>query len=142
MSAVLLVDDDDAFSLLVAHAIRRSGLQIELHSVFDGDEAVQYLGQEGKYADSTAYPFPSLVLLDLKMPRMNGFEVLEWKRTQPQLDSLPVAIWSSSGLAADKERALGLGAVAFFEKPLRTEGFIELLNNLSVYYQLVPSAAA
>lgn len=142
MSAVLLVDDDDAFSLLVQHAIQQSGLQIELHSVFDGDEAVQYLMRQGKFFDSAAYPFPSLILLDLKMPRMNGFEVLEWKRTQPQLNSLPVAIWSSSSLAADKQRALELGAIAFFEKPLETQGFVVLLNNLKGLYQFATSAAA
>lgn len=92
----------------------------------------------GEYADSEKYPFPSLVLLDLKMPRMNGFEVLEWKRNQPELDALPVVIWSSSDLAADRERAHRLGATSYFVKPMEAEGFIEIIEHLKWFYEHRP----
>lgn len=133
VSALLLVDDDDALPLLLQHAIRRSGLPIELRSVGDGEEAILYLDRKGDYEDEVKYPLPSLILLDLKMPRMNGFEVLEWKRLQPQLEKVPVVIWSSSCLDADKARALQLGALSYFVKPMETNGFVALLKSLEAY---------
>ena len=133
MTALLLIDDDDALPLLLWHAIKRSGLAIELHSVGDGEEAVLYLDRKGEYEDSVKYPVPSLILLDLKMPRMNGFEVLEWKRLQPQLEKVPVVAWSSSCLEADRVRALQLGASSYFVKPMETKGFVELVRALNAY---------
>ncbi|HLX69881.1 MAG TPA: response regulator [Verrucomicrobiae bacterium] len=124
MITVLLVDDDDSLPLLLQHAIKRCGLPIKLHSVGDGEEAVEYLVHDG------ATEFPSLVLLDLKMPRMNGFEVLKWKQTQPHLEGLPVVVWSSSAMEEDKGRALHLGATSYFVKPMETSGFMELLKAL------------
>jgi CheY-like chemotaxis protein len=132
-STVLLADDDDALSMLLERAIHRSGDVISLKWVGDGDEAIQYLSRTGQYADSGEYPFPSLVLLDLKMPKVTGFEVLQWKRTQPHLESLPVVIWSSSGLAEDKKRAERLGALSYFVKPMETEGFLELIEYLKCH---------
>src|SRR5689334_5924860 len=69
MSTLLLVDDDDSLPLLLHLAIRRSGIHFDLHFVCDGEEAVQYLTGKGEYGDQARHPFPSLVLLDLKMPR-------------------------------------------------------------------------
>lgn len=132
MSTVLLVDDDESLPVLLHLAIRRSGLPIQLSCVGDGKEAVAYLTQNAG-TDDIKHPLPSLILLDLKMPRMNGFEVLEWKRTQPQLERIPVIIWSSSSLERDKERAFQLGAVSYFLKPMETEGFMELLKALESY---------
>ncbi|HLX70862.1 MAG TPA: response regulator [Verrucomicrobiae bacterium] len=132
MSTILLVDDDDSLSLLLHLAIRRSGRLIQLSYVGDGQEAVAYLTPNAGTGDIN-HPLPSLILLDLKMPRMNGFEVLEWKRTQPRLEKIPVIIWSSSSLAQDKERALQLGATSYFVKPMETEGFVELLKALETY---------
>jgi CheY-like chemotaxis protein len=141
MRALLLVDDDDALPLLLQHAIKQSGLEIDLHSVGDGEEAVLYLDRKGEYEDEGKHPFPSLILLDLKMPRMNGFELLEWKRLQPQLEKVPVVAWSSSCLDADKARALQLGASSYFVKPMDTREFRTLLKSLDAYCQtsVVPS---
>lgn len=141
MNVILLVDDDDALPLLLQHAIKRSGLGMELRAVGDGEEAVLYLERKGKYEDAVKYPIPSLILLDLKMPRMTGFEVLEWKRLQPQLEKVPVVIWSSSCLEADQHRGLQLGASAYYVKPMETSGFVELLKALEAYgrVSVVPS---
>jgi CheY-like chemotaxis protein len=139
---VLLADDDDAVPILLEYAIRRSGHDIYLRRVADGDEAIQYLSRKGEFADCAKYPFPSLLLLDLKMPKVTGFEVLEWKREQPNLESLPVVIWSSSNLAQDRERAERLGAVSYFEKPMETGGFLELLECLLRYQQSVGKTPA
>ena len=131
---VLLADDDEALAMLLERAIHRNGDGISLKCVADGDEAIEYLSRKGQYSDDDKYPFPSLLLLDLKMPKVTGFEVLEWKRTQQHLRSLPVVIWSSSGLDADKERAERLGAVSYFVKPMETGGFAELVEYLKCYH--------
>ena len=131
MNVVLLVDDDDSLPLLLEYAIKRCGVPIELYSVRDGEDAVHYL------AGDHASELPSLVLLDLKMPRMNGFEVLEWKQTQPQLDGLRVVVWSSSTLEADRKLALYLGALSYFVKPMETSGFVDLLKALEGYLDSV-----
>jgi CheY-like chemotaxis protein len=130
MSIVLLVDDDDSLPLLLEHAIKRCGVPIDLHSVRDGEDAVHYLARDH------ASELPSLILLDLKMPRMNGFEVLRWKQTQPQLDGLPVVVWSSSDLDADRKLALHLGASSYFVKPMGTAGFVDLLKALEGYLHI------
>ena len=135
MSTILLVDDDDSLPLLLHLAIKRNGLPIQLSCVGDGEEAVSYLTRTAGTED-IKHPLPSLILLDLKMPRMTGFEVLEWKRTQPQLERIPVIIWSSSSLEQDKERALQLGATSYFVKPMEPEGFVELLKALEAYSHL------
>jgi CheY-like chemotaxis protein len=139
---VLLADDDDALSILLENAIHQSGRDISVKWVTDGDEAIRYLARLEQYADDEKFPIPSLMLLDLKMPRVTGFEVLEWKLVQAHLQWLPVIIWSSSDLAADKERAERLGAAAYFVKPMESGGFLKLVEYLARYEQPahVPSA--
>ena len=127
MSIVLLVDDDDLLPLLLERAIKRRGVPIELHSVGDGEGACHYLVRDH------VSELPSLVLLDLKMPRMNGFEVLRWKQRQPQLGGLRVVVWSSSNLESDRKLALHLGASSYFVKPMDSSGFVDLLKALEGY---------
>src|SRR5687767_2675434 len=103
---VLVVDDDDCYPLLLPRVIQAEHLEISLHYAADGEKAIQYLSGEGEYENRSRFPFPSIVLLDLKMPRIDGFEVLEWKQKQPELRSLPVVVWSSSTLLEDREKAL------------------------------------
>jgi CheY-like chemotaxis protein len=127
---VLLVDDDDAFTLLLPRAAEKAGASVNLRFADCGQEAVNYLLGKGRYQDRSLFPFPSVLLLDLKMPGMNGFEVLEWKNAQSDLKSLPVVIWSSSELPEDKRKALQLGALSYVVKPMGTEGFNELFQEL------------
>lgn len=135
-TTVLLVDDDEAVSVLLEHAIKRGGHDISLKWVSDGEAAIQYLSRQGEYADPHRFPFPSLILLDLKMPKVTGFEVLEWKQMQAELEGLPVVIWSSSDLTEDRERANKLGATSYFLKPMDADGFRELVEHLERYHVL------
>jgi CheY-like chemotaxis protein len=127
---ILLVDDDADFTLLVKNAFAKSWPAAGLHCVCDGQEAIQYLLGHGRYSNREKFPTPSLMLLDLKMPRVSGFEVLEWKRECPELNSLPVIVWSSSGLPEDVRHACSLGAVAYVTKPMALQDYLELVEHL------------
>jgi CheY-like chemotaxis protein len=128
LPVILFVDDDDIMPLVLQRAIKVGKIGVRLESVSSGDQAVDYLLREGKYEDALLHPFPSVVLLDLNMPGMNGFDVLEWKRDQPQLSSLPVVVWSSSFLPEDKHRAMAFGASDYIVKPMNLEELTDVLR--------------
>jgi CheY-like chemotaxis protein len=125
-ATVLLVDDDDALTPLLKWALEKISSGARLEQVSSGEEAVRYLCREGDFGDAQRFPFPSVVLLDLRMPHRDGFWVLNWKRNQPELKSLPVAVWSVSNNPEDKEKAIALGAVNYFEKPMDVEEFSKI----------------
>ena len=127
---LLLVDDDESFPLVVPGLFSKAHPSLEFQILQDGDEAIDYLSGAGEYADRVRFPFPSTVLLDIKMRRVTGFEVLEWKKTQPNLKDLPVVIWSSSDLPEDKDKAMSLGAVAYLPKPWLLEDLAEVIGKL------------
>ncbi len=114
---MLLVDDSPDDVLLILLALARAGIAHSLIVVPDGEKAIQYLKGETPYADREAFPLPQLVLLDLAMPRLGGFEVLDWVRHQPQLTHLPVIVLTGSSLLADAKRAYQMGASSFLTKP-------------------------
>jgi CheY-like chemotaxis protein len=114
---ILWAEDDDNDALLFERAIESADPSCSMLRVKDGEEAVRYLQGDGKYADRTKHPLPRLLLLDIKMPRRTGFEVLEWKRSQPALNAIPAVVLSSSFADSDRARAKALGACGFFSKP-------------------------
>lgn len=108
---VLIADDDEADVYFLTDAFKAACPEAAVRSVSDGQAAVDYLAGTGKYADRKAFPFPTHVFLDLKMPLLSGIEVLEWLRRQSgELGRLPVTVLSGSDLAADVEQARALGA--------------------------------
>jgi CheY-like chemotaxis protein len=125
---VLHVEDDDNDALLLNFAVRRSKLNVSLQRVSDGERAIRYLTGEGEFGDRTRYGFPSLVLLDLKMPGTDGFAVLEWMRSQPGLVNLPVVVLSSSDWAEDLTRARQMGAKDYLIKSDRFEDVIRTIR--------------
>ena len=100
----------------------------------DGAEALAYLSGEGKYANRAEYPLPALVLLDLRLPKMDGFEVLVWIRQQPRIASLRVVVLSGSNAMTDVNRAYRLGANSFLIKPVDFDRFVEVSQALSGYW--------
>ena len=136
-STILLVDDDDGFLALVQRAIRQSQLDASLQYVCDGEEAISYLSHQGRFKDQTAFPRPWLVLLDLHMPRVDGFEVLQWKLNHPELNKMPFVILSSSGLEKDKKRASELGARDYLMKPMELPRLLEMVENLDRFWTSV-----
>src|SRR5262245_16271660 len=114
---ILLVEDEETDVLILRMALKRSGLTHPLVVVHDGQAAVDYLSGNPPYADRLQHPLPALVLLDLKMPRMTGFEVLSWLSTRADLKHVLVVVLSSSCHNADIERARQLGASDYHIKP-------------------------
>lgn len=117
---ILHVEDDPNDAFLVQHAFQRARLSIQVRLVSDGQQALDYLAGTGQYADRVTYPIPQLVLLDLKMPKLSGFDVLSWVRGQEQFGRLPVLILSSSDHLDDRLHAQALGAT---EYEVKSPGF-------------------
>ena len=114
---LLIAEDDENDVFFLQHAFKEADVQNPLHIVHDGKEAIDYLAGAGKFSDRSKYPLPYLLILDLKMPRMTGLDVLQWLQEQPELQCLPVIVLSSSAHRLDIERAYQLGANAFVVKP-------------------------
>ena len=133
-SVILLVDDREDDAYLVRRAFEKAGVTNVLQWVPSGNEAVQYLTGTGRYSDRMEYPLPELILLDLKMPGMDGFEVLEWLRRQQGVHTIPVLVLTSSHLIKDVNRAYSLGANSFLVKPLDFENYAELGRVIKEYW--------
>jgi len=117
-AVILLAEDEEDYVLLIERAFERANIPNPLYTVWNGEEVIYYLKGEGKYANRDEYPLPDLLLLDLKMPRVNGFEVLTWLRQQPGLSGLRVLVLTSSDEIRDVNLAYQLGANSFLVKPL------------------------
>lgn len=131
---VLIAEDQPMDIFLLQRAFAQAPMPITLYFVTDGQEAIDYLSGEKEYGDRELHPLPDLLLLDIKMPRLDGFQVLRWLRNQPGLKRLPVTMFSSSGLASDVNRAYELGANSFLVKPQDADGMSELVIRLENYW--------
>jgi|SRR6185436_5643916 len=114
---ILLVEDEENDVFFLKHAFQEVGILNPLQVAEDGKEAMDYLSGKGEYADRERFPFPCLMLLDMKLPRVMGLEVLKWVREQPELRTLIVIVLTSSRLEPDIEQAYQLGANAYLVKP-------------------------
>ena len=131
---ILHVDDDSNDIVLFQHACKKAGVNCHLMSVADGDEAIAYLRGQDKFADREQFPVPDLMLLDLKMPRLNGFEVLSWVRRDEKCRSLPVVVLSSSSHDADIKKAYSLGANSYLVKPVAFDSLVEIVKTIGQYW--------
>jgi CheY-like chemotaxis protein len=129
-SSILLVEDDENDVFLMERAMSKANLGGPIHVAVNGQEAIDYLSGKGKFSDRTIYPLPHCIFLDLKLPFIHGFEVLEWIRTQPSLQEINVLILTSSGEDRDRERANQLGAKAYLVKPPTAQSLLEVIQYL------------
>jgi len=124
---ILHVEDDDNDALLFAKACERAGLPVQTFRVESADLARSYLLAEGLFADRVKYPLPQVIVLDLKMPRMNGFEFLKWLRQIPDFAGLPALVFTASVSNDDRTRALAEGASSYFVKPASFEALVKMV---------------
>ena len=140
---ILLVDDEDNDAILIKRALTKAGAPVLFRRVKDGEQAVQYLQAEGEFDDRESHPFPSLVILDLKMPRRNGFEVLKWMRKNGATRLLPVVVFTSSKEKTDIYDAYELGANSYMVKPNSFDHLVKTLQIIHTYWlELSPSPLA
>jgi CheY-like chemotaxis protein len=132
-NTILYAEDDQNYATLLNSVLRQTGFTHQLRLVQDGAEAIAYLKGEGQYADREKFPFPCLVLADLKMPRINGFDLLRWVR-QSSTPFLPVVVLTSSDERKEIHRAYTLGANSFLVKPPHVSDLKELLKTLDEYW--------
>lgn len=131
---ILLAEDDSDQVLLINRALRKANLTQSLQFVSDGEAAIAYLCGEGNYSDRQRYPLPILFLLDLKMPRKSGFEVLEWLKQQPELKRLPVVVLTTSKETTDIHKAYDLGVNSYLVKPVSFSDLTVMVKLLDAYW--------
>ena len=132
---VLLVEDDPSDVRLIQRAFGKLEINVPLIRLTNGDEAVSYLSGDSPFENRAAYPMPSVVLLDIKLPRRSGFELLEWLRRQDSgLKRLPVVVLTSSRHSADINRAYDLGANSYLTKPETAAELQALASQFQSYW--------
>jgi CheY-like chemotaxis protein len=127
-TTILLVEDSDDHVLLLRHALQKSGILNPVQVVSSGEDAIAYLAGTGRYSDWKEFPLPSVVLLDLKLPGLDGFGVLRWIRQHPGLKGLRVAMLTSSDLSQEINMAYEVGVNVFLTKPVDLDKLIEMMK--------------
>lgn len=134
---ILLVEDNRMDVELTLDAFREAKLRNTVHVASRGEEALDYLFGRKEYADRQRYPLPSLILLDLKMPGMDGFEVLRQIKAAPILKRLPVIILTSSKEEGDRALSYDTGANSYLVKPVLFDGFLDVVRQIEGYWLLL-----
>ncbi len=131
---ILLVEDDSNDIMLIKRAFRKAQVNANLETITDGDQAVAYLSCQEPYNNRNRYPLPALILLDLKLPRRSGLEVLAWLRQQPEIKRTLVIVLSSSKESPDIDKAYDLGINSYLVKPVTFEDLVELTDQVHKYW--------
>jgi len=130
--AILLVEDRSDDVLLLQRVLKQASLGRPFNIVSSGEEAIAYLDGQGEYADRRAFPSPTLIFLDLKLPGISGFEVLTWIRQQPRLDRLQIIVLTGSRHTIDVYRAYELGANSYLAKPVDLPRLTDVIHSLNL----------
>ncbi len=141
-AVILLADDNKADQAFIQRVFNHTEIKNDLFFVNDGVEAMEYLRWEGKYSDSKDYPKPDMVFLDIKMPRMNGKEVLKELKTDPILKTLPVIMLSTSDHENDIIESYNFGANAYITKPVGLDMFIDTVQSIKRFWLQTASLPA
>ena len=133
---ILLVDDSESDIELLRQAFARAGMQRPLQVVQDGVDAMSYLLGRGEFADRDVHPMPSVLIIDVNMPRLNGLELLTWLRTQPEFSHLMVIVLTGDSRMEAINHAYHLGANSYLIKPTRHEQLLDLIQCFFRYWMV------
>jgi CheY-like chemotaxis protein len=131
---LLIVEDNADDIFFIERIFKQIGARCELKFAHDGMEAIDYLSGKGPFKDRAKHPMPTIILMDLKMPRKNGFVVLEWMHQQPEITLIPTIVVTSSTLQEDVTRAYRLGANAVMNKPVDKDSLLQMLKSFHIYW--------
>ena len=131
---ILLVEDNPDHAALVERSIAETAGSTHLTAVADGEEALAFLRREGRWSDPAQSPRPHLILLDLRLPRLDGFHVLEAIKQTPELRAIPVVILTTSEADPDVARAYELHANSYLVKPVDFDRFVKLMRDVETYW--------
>jgi len=133
---ILIADDDQNDALILVETLKAAGVKNELRWAVDGEDVIAYFNGEKEFADRAKHPLPTILLLDLKMPQVGGFEVLEWLRHAKPTNDVLIIILSGHGALGDIKKGYDLGARSFLVKPCRLDDIQDLVRAYSPYWQL------
>lgn len=136
-SEILLVEDNSSDAMLTIMALKEANIANDIVHVKDGQEALDYLFCTGKYAPRSENLKPSLILLDLKMPKIDGIEVLRKIKTDEKTRSIPIAVFTASQEDPDAKECYRLGVNSYIKKPLDFESFIKVIKEAGLYWLLL-----
>lgn len=134
---IMLVEDDEGHQVLIRENLRAGGVVNDVIHMRDGQEALDYLMRRGKWQDPAKSPRPGLILLDIKMPKMDGFSVLEKVKADPQLRLIPVLMLTSTDDQVEVNRCYTLGANSYVVKPISYDAFQERVKALGFFLDIV-----
>ncbi|RKY31259.1 MAG: response regulator [Candidatus Omnitrophota bacterium] len=134
---ILLVEDDEGHAILVKENLRAARIINELYHVKDGQEALDFLFHRGSYTDTKVSPKPGLILLDIKLPKLDGYAVLERVKQDEQLKVIPVIMLTSTEDQMEINRSYDLGANGYVIKPVEYHAFQERIKNLGLFLDIV-----
>ncbi len=130
----LIVEDQENDAFFLIHALKKAGLHNPVQVVEDGQKALDYLSGSGQYENRVAFPIPSVIFLDLKLPQVNGLDVLHWLRTQTSLPPIIVVVLTSSSLEEDIVQAYRLGANSYVVKPSNIEKLVDTVKDFANWW--------
>lgn len=134
---ILLIEDSQNDILLIQRAFRKANITIPLSIVNDGDAAVAYLSGAEPYSDRAQHPLPILILLDLKLPRRSGAEVLQWLKQQPILKRIPVVVLTASKESLDLNQVYDMGVNAYMVKPVMFDDLVRIVDALNLHWLIL-----
>ncbi len=134
---VLLVDDSEADIKITLRAFAKGALKTNIYLAHNGEEALQFVRHEGKFKDKVKYPRPGLILLDIKMPKKDGFQVLKELKGDPRYSFIPVIMLTSSRDEQDIVKSYRSGAASFIQKPVSYDNFTKVVDGFNFYWHIV-----
>jgi CheY-like chemotaxis protein len=139
---ILFAEDSLDDAMLTIRALKKSGIANKLHHVKDGAEALDFIYCQGDYSSRNIKEYPKLILLDLKMPKISGMEVLEKIKSDPVYSSIPVVILTSSKEDPDIQKCYALGANSYIAKPVESDNFFHVIKEIGFYWMVLSQLPA